>query len=122
MSQKNYFVRENETKLQYFCQLQVSNKFRKSMDSLEAELLVWMAERLVHRTASQEEVWRVRSRVEEMVSVINKKRVGFGPYLAVTFSPLRPDESGFIRIERTTGRHQCVLLPIIDCRGVVSLD
>lgn len=121
MSQKNYFVRENRTEQQYFCQLQVSNKFRKSMDSLEAELLVWMAERLVHASASLLTVQNAVKCVKGKVEIINQQRTG-GPYLTVTYSPLRRDESGFIRIERTTGRHQSVLLPIIDYQGEVSLE
>ena len=52
METKNYFVRENQTELQYFCQLQVSNKFRRTMDAPEAELLVWMVDALVHRSAT----------------------------------------------------------------------
>ena len=115
------FVRENRTEQQYFCQLQVSNKFRKSMDSLEAELLVWMAERLVHGSASLQTVQTAVKCVKGKVEIINQQRTG-GPYLTVTYSPLRHDESGFIRIERTTGRHQSVLLPIIDYQGEVSLE
>lgn len=120
MSQKNYFVRENCTVGQFFCQLQVSNKFRKTMDSQEAELLVWMVENLVHHTTSRGKVDEIVDTVKAMVEEVNRQRAG-GPYLTVTYSPLRPDESGFIRIERTTGRHQCVLLPIIDCKGSVKL-
>ena len=116
MSQKNYFVRENKTEQQYFCQLQVSNKFRGSMDSMEAELLVWMVDALVHRSATLEQVCDAAAIIDKRVQVMNAERAG-GPYLTVTYSPLRPDESGFIRIERTSGRHQCVTLPIIDYQG-----
>ena len=121
MNTKNYFVRENRTEQQYFCQLQVSNKFRKSMDSLEAELLVWMAEHLVHASASLLTVQNAVMCVKGKVDLINQQRTG-GPYLTVTYSPLRHDESGFIRIERTTGRHQSILLPVIDYRGCVVLE
>ena len=117
MNTKNYFVRENETEQQYFCQLQVSNRFRKTMDSMEAELLVWMVDALVHRSATLEQVCDAAAIVENRVQDINRERAG-GPYLTFTYSPLRQDESGFIRIERTSGRHQCVTLPIIDYRGV----
>ena len=116
MSQKNYFVRENRTERQYFCQLQVSNGFRKSMDTQEAELLVWMAQTMVHRSATQEEMQDIVEVVMRRVEWINQERAA-GPYLTVTYSPLRADESGFIRIERTAGRHQAVTLPIIDYRG-----
>ena len=116
MSQKNYFVRENRTERQYFCQLQVSNGFRKSMDAPEAELLVWIVDALVHRSATQEQVQDSVEVIKGRAELINQERAG-GPYLTVTYSPLRPDESGFIRIERTAGRHQAVTLPIIDYRG-----
>ena len=116
MNTKNYFVRENKTEQQFFCQLQVSNKFRKEMSAAEAELLVWMVDFLVHRTATLEQVCDVALVIDKRVQVINSKCAG-GPYLTVTYSPLRPDESGFIRIERTSGRHQCVTLPIIDYQG-----
>lgn len=116
METKNYFVRENKPELQYFCQLQVSNKFRKAMDAPEAELLVWMVDALVHRSATLGQVQEGVKIIKGRVELINQERAG-GPYLTVTYSPLRTDESGFIRIERTSGRHQSVLLPIIDYRG-----
>ncbi len=121
METKNYFVRENETGHQLFCQLQVSNKFRRTMDAHEAELLVWMAENLVHRSATQEEVKVIVDRIYQRVCAMNACRAT-GPYLVVSYSPLESDESGFIRIERTSGRHQSVLLPIIDYRGAASLQ
>jgi hypothetical protein len=37
-----------------------------------------------------------------------------------TSSPVRRFENGFIRIERTAGRHQSLLLPVIDYRGSVE--
>ena len=120
METKNYFVRENETEQQLFCQLQVSNRFRKTMDAQESELLVWMVEHLVHKSASSLTVQDAAKCVKGKVALINQQRAG-GPYLTVTYSPLRRDESGFIRIERTCGRHQAVLLPIIDYRGTVKV-
>ena len=116
METKNYFVRENRTELQYFCQLQVSNKFRKTMDAPEAELLVWIVDALVHRSATLGQVQDGVKIIKGRVELINQERAG-GPYLTVTYSPLRADESGFVRIERTSGRHQAVTLPIIDYRG-----
>ena len=116
METKNYFVRENRTELQYFCQLQVSDKFRKTMDAPEAELLVWMVDALVHRSATLHQVQDGVKIIKGRVELINQERAG-GPYLTVTYSPLRTDESGYVRIERTSGRHQSVLLPIIDYRG-----
>jgi hypothetical protein len=121
-TEKNYFVRENRTDLQYFCQLQVSNKFRKSMNAYELELCNWMVQQLVHRTVTEEGVLRVLDAVERRVRAANDSMEGTGSYLLLSYSPLRKDESGFIRIERTAGRHQNVLLPIIDCRGSVDLN
>lgn len=121
METKNYFVSQNQTELQYFCHLQVSNKFRRTMDAPEAELLVWMVEHLVHRSATLDQVQDGVKIIKGRVELINQERAG-GPYLTVTYSPLRADESGFIRIERTAGRHQAVLLPIIDYRGTVKMQ
>lgn len=121
MSQKNYFVRENRTEQQYFCQLQVSEKFRKSMNAYEQELCDWMVQQLVHRTVSREVLEGVLDRLQFRVSEINSHLTGAGPSLTFIYQPLRPEESGFIRIERTGGRHQSVLLPIIDCRGSVNI-
>lgn len=68
MESKNFIQRENDVQRAYFCHLQVSNKFMRTM------------------------------------------------------SPLRRWENGFIRIERTSGRHQSILLPVIDYRGIVKID
>lgn len=122
METKNYLFKENETDHQYFCQVQVSKKFRRTMDAQEAELLVWMVENLVHRSATQDGVTEIANKVQSRVQNINIHRYGKGGYLTFTYSPLRPDVSGFIRIERTAGRHQSVLLPIIDYRGSVKIS
>ncbi len=121
METKNYFVSQNQTELQYFCQLQVSNKFRRTMDAPEAELLVWIVDALVHRSGTLKQVQDGVKIIKGRVELINQERPG-GPYLTVTYSPLRADESGFIRIERTAGRHQAVLLPIFDYRGTVKMQ
>lgn len=121
MEKKNYFESVNQTDQQFFCHLQVSNKFRRTMDAPEAELLVWMVEHMVHRSATLDQVQVDVKIIKGRVELINQERAG-GPYLTVTYSPLRADESGFIRIERTAGRHQAVLLPIIDYRGTVKMQ
>ena len=71
METKNYFVRENKTDQQMFCQLQVSNKFRSTMDEQEAELLVWMVENLVHRSTTEKEVTEVADRIYQRVCAMN---------------------------------------------------
>ncbi len=119
MSQKNYFVRENKTEQQYFCQLQVSNKFRATMSADEMELCNWMVQQLVHHTCRELEVVKVLNEVQRRVSAINDR--GHGAWLVLSWMPLRPMESGFIRIERAGCKHQSVLLPIIDCRGEVEI-
>ena len=121
MEKKNYLFKENTTDVQFFCQVQVSKKFMATMDDQELELLQWMRDTLAHKSARVERVDDVLDRINRRVATINFRRTGSGPYLAVTYSPLRPDESGFIRIERTSGRHQSVLLPIIDYRGEAIL-
>lgn len=122
MNTKNYFVRENRTELQYFCQLQVSNKFRKSMNAYELELCNWMVQQLVHRTVTEDRMAMVLAQVQAMVDDVNAKWDGSEPFLVVTYAPLRKSASGFIRIERAGRKHQALLLPIIDCRGSVDSE
>lgn len=106
----------------FFCHVQVSKKFMATVDAQELELLQWMRDTLAHKTATWDGMTEVANQVESRVQNLNVRRYGHGTYLTFTYSPLRPDESGFIRIERTAGRHQSVLLPIIDCRGGVNLQ
>lgn len=120
MNTKNYFVRENRTEQQYFCQLQVSNKFRKSMNASELELCNWMVQQLVHRTVTEDRMAMVLAQVQAMVDDVNAKWDGSSPFLVVTYAPLRKSASGFIRIERACRKHQALLLPIIDYRGSVD--
>lgn len=117
MNTKNYFVRENRTEQQYFCQLQVSNKFRKSMNAYEVELCGWMVQQLVHHTANEDQVRRIADEVQRRVDAINARWDGSSPFLVVTYVPLRNTESGYIRIERACRKHQSLLLPIIDYQG-----
>ena len=122
METKNYLFKENVTDMQFFCQVQVSKKFMATIDDQELQLLQWMRDTLAHKSATQDGVTELAHKVESKVYNINIHRYGKGVYLTFTFSPLRPDESGFIRIERTSGRHQSVLLPIIDYRGTVGMQ
>lgn len=121
MNTKNYFVRENVTEQQYFCQLQVSEKFRKSMNAAELELCMWMVQHLVHRTVGEQDLYAVVKEVQQRVDAVNDRWDGQSPFLVMMYVPLRTSESGYIRIERANRRHQSLLLPIIDCRGDVSL-
>ena len=122
METKNYLFKENVTDHQYFCQVQVSKKFMATIDDQELELLQWMRDTLAHKSADSDQVYSVVDRIQRRVATINAHRDGTGPYLTVTFHSLKRDESGFIRIERTSGRHQSVLLPIIDYRGSVKIS
>lgn len=122
MSQKNYFVRENVTEQQYFCQLQVSEKFRKSMNAAEMELCDWMVKHLVHHTVALEDLYAVVGEVQKRIDAVNDRWDGQSPFLVMMYVPLRTSESGYIRIERANRRHQSLLLPIIDCRGAVIVE
>jgi hypothetical protein len=121
MSQKNYFVRENRTEQQYFCQLQVSNKFRKDMSADELELCTWMVQTLVHHSITEVEFREVLHIVQARVDAINLAWDGTRPFLVMTYVPLLKTESGYIRIERANRKHQSLLLPVIDFRGEVKL-
>ena len=121
METKNYFVRENRTEQQYFCQLQVSNKFRASMNAAELELCDWIVQHLVHRTVTLEDIYAVVRQVQQRVDAVNDRWDGQSPFLVMMYVPLRTTESGYIRIERANRKHQALLLPIIDCCGPVSL-
>lgn len=122
MESKNYQFRENETQRAFFCHLQVSNKFRKTMTPQEADLIDWIVSNFVHRVAltlgDQE---KVLAAIRERVDAINGQHEASGPFLVLSCSPLRRTENGFIRIERTSGRHQSLLLPVIDYRGSVEM-
>ena len=120
METKNYFVRENNTKQQYFCQLQVSNKFRNTMNAAELELCDWLVNSLVHHAATEEQMHKIAIEVQRRVDEVNRKWDGQSLFLVMTYAPLRTMESGYIRIERANRRHQCLLLPIIDFRGFVK--
>lgn len=118
---KNYQVSENDMQRVFFCQLQVSNRFRRTMDPFEAELIDWIVATFVHRAGLvlqdfDNAVGAIRKRVQEL----NAMHEANGPFLVVTSSPVRRFENGFIRIERTAGRHQSLLLPVIDYRGSVE--
>jgi len=119
METKNYVVRENNVEHMYFCQLQISNKFRKSMSAQETEFVSWIANTYVHRTCKEDKIDAVVNDIQTVMEDINKQHAEVGPYLVMTYSPLRCYENGFIRIERTSGRHQSLLLPIIDYQGEV---
>ena len=123
METKNYQFRENETQRAFFCQLQVSNKFRQTMSPQEAELIDWIVDGFVHRAAlTLTDLQRVATVIQERIEEMNNDHEGNGPFLAFTYVPLRLTENGFIRIERTSGRHQSLLLPIIDYRGEADLQ
>jgi len=122
MNTKNYFVRENVTEQQYFCQLQVSNKFRASMNAAEMELCDWMVQHLVHRTVGEQDLYAVVRQVQQRVDQVNDRWDGQSPFLVMMYVPLRKSESGYIRIERANRKHQSLLLPIIDCRGAVIVE
>ena len=121
METKNYFERENRTEMQYFCHLQVSNKFRKTMDAGELQLCDWIVQNLTHRTATLEDIYAVVRQVQQRVDAVNDRWDGQSPFLVMMYVPLRTTESGYIRIERANRRHQSLLLPIIDCRGGVEI-
>ena len=121
MNTKNYFERENRVEQQYFCQLQVSEKFRKSMNAAELELCDWIVQHLVHRTVTLEDIYAVVRQVQQRVDAVNDRWDGQSPFLVMMYVPLRTTESGYIRIERANRRHQSLLLPIIDCRGGVEI-
>lgn len=123
METKNYHFRENETQRAFFCQLQVSNKFRRSMSPQEAELIDWIVSGFVHRAAfTLGDQQRVAAVIQKRIELMNSDHEGNGPFLVFTYEPLRRTENGFIRIERTSGRHQSLLLPIIDYRGEAELQ
>lgn len=122
MESKNYVIRENDVQRAYFCQLQVSNKFRKTMSPQESELVDWIASTFCHHMSETYDRFEecVRA-IECRMETVNQQHDQTGPFLVMTWSPVRKWENGFIRIERTSGRHQSILLPVIDYRGCVVL-
>jgi hypothetical protein len=120
MLKYNYFFRENETDLQYFCQLQVSRKFNQSMNTLEQTLCEWIVDNLVHRSVTNSQMVTVVESLRSMVDAINATLDDTERRLEVEYMPLLVDASGYILVRRS-GRRQQLLLPIIDCRGAVNI-
>ena len=83
--------------------------------------MVWIVEHLVHRSTTQDQVDDLARQLQLRIDDLNTGR-SMGPYLVMNYCPLTRDENGFIRIERTSGRHQSLLLPIIDYRGTVKMQ
>lgn len=106
----------------FFCHVQVSKKFMATVDAEELELLQWMRDQLAHRTAAWDVQFDVAKVLDKRVQTVNSRVTEEGRRLVLSWLPLSAHESGFFRIERTGGRHQCVLLPIIDCKGSVKLE
>ncbi len=122
METRNYHFRENDTQRAYFCRLQVSNKFRNSMNAWEAELVEWISAKIAHHTAlTIGEQQKVVDAIEQRIHQLNDEHQEEGPWLLMSYAPLRKTDNGFIRIERTSGRHQSLLLPIIDYQGEVNI-
>ena len=119
--EKNFLFKENVTDKVFFCHVQVSKKFMATVDSQELELLQYMRDSLAHMTAAWDAQFDVARELESRVQVINAGVKEEGRRLVLSWMPLSSIESGFLRIERTGGRHQSVLLPVIDCRGEVEL-
>lgn len=120
-TEKNYLFKEIVTDMVFFCHVQVSKKFMATVDTEELELLLWMRDTLAHRTAAWDAQFDVSKVLEERVKAINSHVTEEGRRLVLSWLPLNAHESGFFRIERTGGRHQSVLLPVIDCRGSMDL-
>ena len=120
-TEKNYLFKENVTDMVFFCHVQVSKKFTATVDAEELELLQWMRDTLAHKTAAWDVQFDVSKVLDKRVQTINSHVTEEGRRLVVSWLPLTAHESGFFRIERTGGRHQSVLLPVIDCRGGVNL-
>lgn len=119
METKNYVVKENHVENMFFCHLQVSKKFMKNITPQEAEFVEWMVNTFVHRTCESQRFEGIVKDIRTVMENLNRQHDLVGPFLVMTYSPLRCFENGFIRIERTSGRHQSLLLPIIDYRGAL---
>lgn len=121
METKNYQVTENDMQRCFFCHLQVSNRFRRTMDPFEAELVDKLTRTFAHKVClTLQDFANSVDTIKQWVDDMNSRHENNGPFLVMTWSPVRRYESGFIRIERTHARHQSLLLPVIDYRGAVD--
>lgn len=120
-TEKNYLFKENKADMVFFCHVQVSKKFMATVDAQELELLQWMRDTLAHRTAGWDVQFDVAKVLDKRVQTVNSRVTEEGRRLVLSWLPLSAHESGFFRIERTAGRHQCALLPVIDCQGSVDI-
>lgn len=107
----------------FFCCLQVSNRFAKTASREEQQLIDTLIESFDHRTlhGGAEALARVVERITAEVGFVNCFADEPERKLTVIVQPLTQQQSGYIRIERQGGRHQSLLLPIVDLKGTISV-
>lgn len=115
--------REKNVDAMFFCCLQVSNKFARTATLQERLLIDLLISSYDHRTlhGGAEALARVVERISVEVGYVNCFADEDDRKLVLTMQPLTKEQSGYIRIERQGGRHQSLLLPIVDLKGSVAV-
>lgn len=115
--------REKNVDAMFFCSLQVSNRFARTASPMEQQMNQWMIDHLDHRTlhGGADALSEVVKVIVCQVESINRIEQDPDRKLVVSVQPLAQEHTGYIRIERQGGRHQSVLLPIIDTKGSVQI-
>lgn len=112
-------LRDNYLEAMFFCRLQVSKKFAKDNSFSEWVLVDWLRDQYEHRVleGGAEALSRAVAAIRENVEEVNKDEEDPKRKLVITVQPMTETENGWIRIERAGGKHQSLLLPIIDFQG-----
>lgn len=104
----------------YFCRLQVSKRFARTATELEQQLISHIVSSYDHRVLhGAENLGRVAADLEQRIRRINEAAENEDVKLSLVVVPLTDDQNGYIAITRNAGRHQQLLLPIIDYQGEI---
>lgn len=107
----------------YFCRLQVSKKFARTASDRELQLISHIVSSYDHRVLhGAENLGRVAAELQGRIKRINEAAENDGQKLSLVVVPLTAEQNGYIVISRNAGRHQQLMLPIIDFQGSVVFD
>lgn len=113
--------RERNVEAMYFCRLQVSKRFASTATELERQLISHIISRYDHRVLhGADNLGRVAADLEQRIRHINEAAHDESMKLSLVVVPLTDDRNGYITITRNAGRHQQLLLPIIDYQGEIT--
>lgn len=105
----------------FFCWVKVSERLEKTMDSEERRLAEWCRSELGNRVLTDGALWeQTILAIGEKVAILNRGRIGCGPYFHLDAMAPTDISMGFIRISRVHARHQCIHISVGRCYGYVT--